>query len=150
MQNATKMASLDKNVQKNITTEYLQDEPVEIHLMPLCEDGPDPTSPYCTATGTYINDNGTTTDLTQRHTYFLGYSHNKSATVGAAPDSMEIEIVSTGPDSLINGNDKLGGIQIYDYTNLNMTGAVYTVSVTQTGTDGTPVVKSVGTTTYRK
>jgi hypothetical protein len=63
---------------------------------------------------------------------------------------MDIDITSTGPDKMINTNDKLGGIQIYDYTNLNMTGAVYTVSVTQMDADGKATTKSVGTTTFRK
>jgi hypothetical protein len=59
----------------------------------------------------------------------MDYSHNISATLGAAPDSMAINITSQGPIDTINENDLLGGIQIYDYTHLNFTGAEYTVTL---------------------
>tara|TARA_B110000285_G_scaffold233096_1_gene305873 strand:+ start:5537 stop:6064 length:528 start_codon:yes stop_codon:yes gene_type:complete len=145
MQNATALFSDDLDVKKNITTEYLQDHPVELHLMPLCNAVADPSMPDCSATGQYINDDGVTTDMTERHRFYFTYNHNKSATAGAAPESMDIDITSTGPNKTLNTNDKLGGIQIYDYTNMNFTGAVYTVSVTQDG-----VVKSVGSTKFRQ
>jgi hypothetical protein len=145
MQNATALFSDDLDVKKNITTEYLQDHPVELHLMPLCNAVSDPSMPDCTATGQYINDDGVTIDMTERHRFHFTYNHNKSATVGAAPESMDIDITSTGPNKTLNANDKLGGIQIYDYTNMNFTGATYKVSVTQNG-----VVKNVGSTTFRQ
>jgi len=59
-------------------------------MMPLCDKTVTP--PSCTAKGTYINDDGLTLDMTERHTYTIAYSHNISATVGAAPDKMEIVI----------------------------------------------------------
>lgn len=51
------------NVAKNVTTEYLQDHPVELHMMPKCSN----TSSTCIASGVYINDDGITTKLTERH-----------------------------------------------------------------------------------
>lgn len=143
MQNATKIASLDLNIGKNVTTHALQDEPVEIHVMPICNND----TKMCTATGDYINDDGITVDLTNRHTYKLGYSHN--ITDGAAPASMVFQVNATGPDKTINGNDRLGAIQIYDATSMNMALAVYDVSVTEMGPDGKDMVKKVGSTTYR-
>ena len=103
MQNATK---IEASQSRSINTESLQDDPVEIHLMPIC----DTTS--CTAAGEYINDDGVTRDIANsRHTYKMSYTHTINTTVvGAAPDTMEIDIVATGPDSLINGNDKLGAV----------------------------------------
>jgi len=98
MQNAT---HIESSQSRSINTESLQDDPVEIHLMPIC----DTTS--CTATGEYINDDGVTTDITNRHTYKMSYTHTLPTTAGDAPDTLEIDIVATGPDSLINGNDKI-------------------------------------------
>lgn len=51
MQNATALFSDDLDVKKNITTEYLQDHPVELHLMPLCNAVSDPSMADCSATG---------------------------------------------------------------------------------------------------
>jgi hypothetical protein len=102
--------------------------------MPACND--DTTPQFCTATGDYINDDGFTTDIKNERKHFsFTYSHNVSATAGAAPDSMMIEVASEGPNSTINENDVIGGIQIYDYTNLNFTGAEYTVAVNEVGKD---------------
>jgi len=86
MQNATKIASLDLNIGKNVTTHSLQDEPVEIHVMPICNND----TKMCTAVGDYINDDGITVDLTNRHTYRFDYDHN--VTDGAAPTTMEIKV----------------------------------------------------------
>jgi hypothetical protein len=86
MQNATKIASLDLNIGKNVTTHSLQDEPVEIHVMPICNND----TKMCTAIGDYINDDGITVDLTNRHTYRFDYDHN--VTDGAAPTTMEIKV----------------------------------------------------------
>lgn len=36
LQNATEIGSVHMNVAKNVTTEYLQDHPVELHMMPKC------------------------------------------------------------------------------------------------------------------
>jgi len=117
-------------------------------MMPLCD--LTATPPSCSAKGTYINDDGLTLDIkTERHTYTIAYSHNISTTVGAAPDTMEIVITGTGPEHSINGNDLLGAIQIYDYTNMNFTGAAYDVTVTQEDTVGTPVTHSIGETVFR-
>ena len=91
--------------------------------MPLCD------GTACTATGNYINDDGVTTDLTQRKEFSFVYSHNISTTAGAAPDMMQIDILSSGNKDVINANDLLGGLQIYDYTHLNFTGAEYSVSI---------------------
>lgn len=104
MQSATDIGSVNLDVAKNVTTEYLQDHPVELHMMPKCDN----TS--CTATGMYINDDGKTTDLTKRHTFKFSYSHTINTNASAPPDSMEIAVNATGPDSLINTNDKLGGL----------------------------------------
>lgn len=153
MQNATEIAALDLNLDKNITTEYLQNKPVELHMMPLCD--LTTTPPSCSAKGKYINDDGLTLNTNaskannERHTYTITYNHNISTTVGAAPDTMEIVISGTGPDKSINGNDLLGAIQIYDYTNMNFTGAAYDVSVTQEDTVGTPTTHSIGETVFR-
>jgi len=148
MQNATEIAALDLGLDKNITTEYLQKKPVELHMMPLCD--LTTTPPSCSAQGIYINDDGLTLDMTQRHTYNIAYSHNISTTVGAAPDTMEIVITGNGPENSINGNDLLGAIQIYDYTNMNFTGAAYEVSVTQEDTVGTPTTHTIGETVFRQ
>jgi hypothetical protein len=118
--------------------------------MPLCNNDSDPTTPDCSASGKYINDDGVTTDLTDRHSFSFSYNHNNSATAGAAPDSMEIDIVSSGPEKVINGNDRLGGIQIYDYTHLNFTGAEYDVTATEQGDDGKPTTVNLGPTSFRK
>jgi len=87
MQNATDIGSVHMpGVQKNITTEFLQDHPVELHIMPSCIKDTDPNTEDCHAKGRYINDDGLTTDLTQRHNYDIAFNFNKSATAGAAPD----------------------------------------------------------------
>lgn len=49
---------------------------------------------------------------------------------------------------VINKNDFLGGIQIYDYTHLEFTGGVYTVTTVSTGPN--PVSHDVGTTSFSK
>jgi len=114
MQDAIGISEKVMGDMKNMTTAYLQKEPVDIHIMPICDE-----SSSCTATGDYINDDGFTTDMTLRKQFSFSYSHNISAIVGAAPDSMMINITSTGRKATTNENDLLGGIQIYDYTALN-------------------------------
>jgi hypothetical protein len=77
--------------------------------MPLCINDT-VIKPVCRAVGEYINDDGLTTDLSMRKNFQFVYSHNISATPGAAPDSMVINITSQGPIDTINANDLLGGI----------------------------------------
>ena len=143
MQNATRIASLDHDVQKNITTHSMQDEPFEMHIMPMLN----VDDKKFEATGRYFNDDGITLDKEDSHTCDFGYDHN--ITDGASPDTMEINVFCTGVNRTINGNDKLGAIQIYDATNMGVALNTYDVSVTQVGPDGTDVTKKIGQTTYR-
>lgn len=58
---------------------------------------------------------------------------------------MEIALTNQGSNDTINRNDFLGGIQIYDYTNLNLTNTEYSVSVTPA--DGSAAI-DVGATVF--
>lgn len=60
--------------------------------MPLCDKTG--SSPACRATGFYINDDGLTTDLSQRAEYTFVYVHDISTTEGAAPELMQISIIA--------------------------------------------------------
>ena len=110
--------------------------------MPLCDET------TCTASGDYINDNGESITSSGRNDYTFAYFHNISTTdpSAQAPLEMNITVSSVGDGNAVNANDLLGGLQIYDCTNLNMTGAVYTVSVQDVGTG---LFVDVGKTEYR-
>ena len=140
MQDAIGISEKVMGDMKNMTTAYLQKEPVEIHIMPNC------IGTVCIASGDYVNDDGFTTDMTERKQFSFLYSHTVT-TVGAAPDSMTLNVTSTGAQNFINENDAIDGIQIYDYTNMNLTGAEYDVAIGMVGEDK-PV--GVGITTFHK
>jgi len=130
-----------------MTTVTLQGYPVELHMMPLCLG--DGSRPDCVATGDYFNDDGLTVKDDMNKTFTFNYNHNVSGIVGAAPDSMEINVLAAGNVDHINNNDELGGIQIYDYTNMNFTGAMYEVEATSIDKDGKTAKASIGEAVFR-
>jgi len=88
-----------------MTTVTLQGYPVELHMMPLCLG--DGSRPDCVATGDYFNDDGLTVKDDMNKTFTFNYNHNVSGIVGAAPDSMEINVLAAGNVDHINNNDEL-------------------------------------------
>jgi len=50
-----------------MTTNYLQSNQTDFHILPSCN------ATFCVASGTYINDDGYTLDLTDRNTYTFNY-----------------------------------------------------------------------------
>lgn len=50
-----------------MTTNYLQKNQTDFHILPSCN------ATFCVASGTFINDDGNTLDLTQRNTYTFSY-----------------------------------------------------------------------------
>lgn len=125
MQNATAIANISSNEPKHLTTSALQQEPVDIHIMPKCGAA---AGSACTAAGDYINDDGETLDLTKRNTYAFSYTHTPAQT--GSPATLTLTITASGQKAAINKNDMLGSVQIYDYTHLNLGQGTYKVSVT--------------------
>jgi hypothetical protein len=85
----------------------------------------------CIASGTYINDDGLTLDLTQRNTYTFTYNHDV-VTATKYPLSITITVKTSGLKKMINPNDYLNSIEIYDATFFGMdeaTGPTYGVTV---------------------
>lgn len=108
-----------------MTTTYLQSNQTDFHILPSCD------ATKCVASGTFINDDGYTLDMTQRNTYAFTYEHDVVAAPGS-PVSMTVTIKTTGLKTKINANDLLNKIEIYDATRFGMdlaTGATYTVAV---------------------
>lgn len=109
-----------------MTTTYLQQNQTDFHILPSCN------TTKCVASGTYINDNGATLDLTQRNTYTFMYEHDVPTTTPASPASMTVTVKTTGLKTMINANDLLNKVEIYDATTFGMdlnTGATYSVAV---------------------
>lgn len=109
-----------------MTTTYLQQNQTDFHILPSCN------ATKCVASGTFINDDGATLDLTQRNTYAFTYEHDVVTTAPVSPVSMTVTIKTTGLKTKINANDLLNKIEIYDATAFGMdlaTGATYTVAV---------------------
>lgn len=108
-----------------MTTIYLQANQTDFHILPSCN------ATKCTASGAFINDDGVTLDLTQRNTYAFTYEHDALG-AGVSPVSMTVTIKTTGLKAMINANDLLNKIEIYDATAFGMdlaTGATYSVAV---------------------
>jgi len=109
-----------------MTTTYLQKNQTDFHILPTC------SATKCTASGTFINDDGVTTDVTQRNTYAFTYEHDVVTTTPVSPVSMTVTIKTSGVMTMINANDLLNKIEIYDATRFGMdlaTGATYSVVV---------------------
>ena len=104
--------------------------------MPLCHLDTTITPQSCTASGNYRNDDGETIDPAKMKRWNFNYNHNISATAGAAPDTMKIDVTFGGYNGTINGNDHIKSIQIYDATHLNMSSATYDVTATVLSDDG--------------
>ena len=76
----------------------------------------------CTAAGTYINDDGRTLKITEKQNK---YGFSLTYTKGASPLTIVINIdlqssATYYNDSIINPNDALGSVQIYNANSLGL------------------------------
>lgn len=85
--------------------------------------------------GDYVNDDGVTLNMTLRNKYDISYTHTPDTNATVAPATLTVTITPSGLKQLINENDKIGSIQIYDATHLVMKDATYKVTVTTSGGD---------------
>ena len=106
------------------TTADLQAHPVDIHVLPLCDES------KCTATGHYVNDDGLTLDMTQRNTYTMSYEQPPSVT----PNTLTLTVSVDGKKAMINNNDHFGHFEIYNAKAYGMDTSSYTVSAMVGGT----------------
>lgn len=109
-----------------MTTSYLQKNQTDFHILPSCN------ATKCVASGSFVNDDGVTLNLTQRNTYTFSYEHDVVTTAPVSPTLMTVTVTTTGLKKMINANDLLNKIEIYDATTFGMdlaTGATYSVAV---------------------
>jgi len=112
-----------------MTTNYLQGNQTDFHILPACN------TTACVASGDFINDDGTSLDLSARNSYTLAYEHAPVTTTPPSPALMTITVRTSnvlGLKSKINANDLLNKIEIYDATTFGMdlaSGATYAVTV---------------------
>jgi len=109
-----------------MTTNYLQKNQTDFLILPSCD------ATKCVASGTFINDDGYTLDLTQRNTYTFTYEHDVVTTTPASPTAMTITVKTTGLGTMINANDLLNKIKIISATSFGMDSATYSVAVNYT------------------
>ena len=100
--------------------------PIELHILPDCSSGD------CKATGRYLNDDGLTLDIEgKQNIYQFDYSKDQSGG--------DITIVVTQKETtgdVIDKNDVLGTLQIYNAKAMGLDTATYDVKAKLTdGTD---------------
>jgi alpha-glucosidase (family GH31 glycosyl hydrolase) len=129
MQNGTELAKT-MNVS---STHDLQQHPVELHLLPLC----DIPSGTCIATGSYYNDDGVVFDTeTNSNMYDLVFTLDVT-TQAATLKVNHVANATSMENNKVNANDELGAVEIYSATQLTLVDNTYAVSATML--DGTTV-----------
>lgn len=135
-QNVTAIEESNPKLQM-LTTADMQQQPVEFHVLPTCNDTD------CTAAGDYLNDDGVILNLTNnRNIYSLAFGFKK----GGSPQTLTFSLThvlfaQNYPQGVVNMNDLLGGLFIYNANALNLKGT-YNVSVTTT--EGTSKINAQG------
>jgi len=96
----------DAKTLKAMTSKDLQDHPVDLHINPACD------ANACSAKGSYLNDDGVTTDVDhQRNIYDLTLTGKASdVTLGITNET----VAETETKGHINMNDVIGTVQIYN------------------------------------
>jgi len=92
------------------TTADLQKYPVDFHINPACN------ATFCVADGTYLNDDGVILDITaNQNIYEMSYVQDLSAadTFTLTIDHL-FNATNYGTDNVVNMNDNLGNIEIYN------------------------------------
>lgn len=111
------------------TTADLQQKPVDLHIHPSLNT----VSKNYEAAGTYLNDDGLVLDYEgKQNVYQMSYSHTDNTLLTLTPTLTKSAYKVNG--GVINMNDALGRVEIYNAQNLTLT-SNYTVSASLT--DGT-------------
>lgn len=104
------------------TTTDLQQKPVDLHIHPSLNS----ESKNYEAAGTYLNDDGLVLDYEgKQNVYQMSYSHTDNTLLTLTPTLTKSAYKVNG--GVINMNDALGRVEIYNAQNLTLT-SNYTVA----------------------
>jgi len=99
---------------KAMSTEELQEKPVQLHILPDCWETN--TNNMCVAGGLYFNDDGVTLDENNFNRFLFNYTQPE----GQNPSTLTLKVTNKQVATpkvnggVINANDHLGGIEIYN------------------------------------
>jgi len=115
----------DQYAIKALATAQLQDHPTTFHILPDCWEVN--TGGNCIASGRYSNDDGETLNKTESNQYLFKYLQPE----GQDPASLTFTVINKQHIGAINGNDYIGGIEIYNAAEWGMNNtAGYSVEAT--------------------
>ena len=127
----------------NVSTTFdLQQQPVDIHVLPIC------TAASCVSSGWYVNDDGEVLDLWPakvQNNYIFGYKQDLvlTPTMLTVNINHALKATDVNADAQINKNDAMSSIQIYNAAAMGISTGTWTSEATLL--DGSLVALAVPT-----
>ena len=114
------------------TTYDLAQHPVDLHVLPLCDDK------ACKASGRYYTDEGEGLDVENKNNlYSIAYSQQKDDE--KAKDNLQINFSTADESTYTNPNDILGSLEIYNAAAQLLDKTLYTAIATLKNTSTVPM-----------